>query len=78
LHNFYLGYYGRGALTVGLTIAGTYLMLLGLLGTIFSGTGLVGLGLVGVAILIGCSAWQFSDLMRIITDNLKPKDGEYR
>lgn len=78
LHNFYLGYYGRGAITVGLTIASTYLLLLGFLGGIFSSTGLVGWGLVGLAILIGCSAWQFSDLMRIITGDLKPKDGEYK
>lgn len=78
LHNFYLGYYGRGALAIALTLAGTYLMLLGLLGTIYSGTGLVGLGVVGVAIVIGCAAWQFSDLIRIITDDLKPKEGEYR
>ncbi|HET9504983.1 MAG TPA: hypothetical protein VFO93_15680 [Hymenobacter sp.] len=78
LHNFYLGYYGRGAFTITLTVASTYLLLLGFLGGIFSGPGLVGLGLIGLAILAWCSAWQFFDLMRIITNDLKPKNGEYR
>ena len=77
LHNFYLGYYGRGVLAIALVVVGTYLLLLGFLGSLFSGGGLVGLGLVGLAMLGGWFIWQLVDLVRIITKDLKPKNGEY-
>ncbi len=77
LHNFYLGYYGRGALAIALVITGTYLVVLGFLGSIFSGTALVGLVLTGLAVLGGWFVWQIIDLVRIITKDLKPKNGEY-
>jgi len=77
LHNFYLGYYGRGALAIALVVIGTYLVVLSFLGSLFSGTGLVGLGLIGLAMLGGWFVWQVIDLVRIITKDLKPKNGEY-
>jgi hypothetical protein len=77
LHNFYLGYYGRGAAAIALVITGAYLVLLGFLTSIFSGGGMVGLGLVGLAMLGVWFIWQLTDLVRIITGNLQPKDGAY-
>jgi hypothetical protein len=53
LHNFYLGYYGRGAVAIALAITGTSLVVLAFLGSIFSGFALVGWGAVGLAILGG-------------------------
>lgn len=77
LHNFYLGYYGRGIAAIALVITGTYLVVLSFFASIFSGAGLVGLGLVGLAMLGGWFIWQIIDLVRIITGDLKPKNGEY-
>lgn len=77
LHNFYLGYYGRGAAAIALVIAGTYLVVLAFLGSIFSGAALVGWGAIGLVMLGGWFLWQLSDLIRIITNDLKPKNGSY-
>lgn len=38
---------------------------------------MVGLGLVGLAMLGVWFIWQLTDLVRIITGNLQPKDGAY-
>jgi hypothetical protein len=72
-----LGYYGRGAVAIALAITGTSLVVLAFLGSIFSGFALVGWGAVGLAILGGWFLWQLSDLVRIITNDLKPKNGNY-
>lgn len=77
LHNFYLGYYGRGALAIATVLLGTYLVVFAFLGSLFSGVALVGLGLLGLAILAGWFVWQIVDLVRIITKDLKPKNGKY-
>jgi len=77
LHNFYLGYYGRGVLAIMLLALGLYLTLLGALGLFFGG-GALAVSYVGVGVLAGWFCWQLSDLIRIISRNLKPKDGEYK
>ncbi len=78
LHNFYLGYYGRGALTVGLMVVGFYLLLLGVVGLFATSSSLTGIGVLGLGMLIGGYCWQLADLIRIATGSLQPKDGSYR
>ncbi len=78
LHNFYLGYYGRGALTIGLFVVGSYLLLLGAFGLLTASGSLAAVGVIGLAMLAGGYCWQVVDLIRIITGSLQPKDGSYR
>jgi hypothetical protein len=77
LHNFYLGYYGRGAAAIGLMLVGISLVGLGLIGGLFSATGLTGVGIVGLAMLAGWFIWQITDFVRITTGNLQPREGRY-
>lgn len=77
LHNFYLGYYGRGAIALALVMVGTALVVLAFLESIFAGFALVGLAAIGLAMLGGWFLWQLSDLVRIIANDLKPKNGAY-
>ncbi|MGI4862560.1 MAG: hypothetical protein ACRYFZ_01460 [Janthinobacterium lividum] len=77
LHNFYLGYYGRGAAAIGLVVVGLSLVVIGFLGSVYPGTGLVVVGIIGTALLGGWFVWQIADLIRIISRDLQPKDGEY-
>lgn len=76
LHNFYLGYYGRGAAAIGLLLAGLFLLLIGWPSFLFSGS-LTFVGALGLAILGGWFLWQLSDFIRIISRDLQPKDGSY-
>lgn len=76
LHNFYLGYYGRGALAIAIVVVGSSLAVLGLFAGLFNG-GIALVGVIGLAILAGWLIWQASDLIRIITGDLQPKDGSY-
>ncbi|RZK29164.1 MAG: hypothetical protein EOO63_09655 [Hymenobacter sp.] len=78
LHNFYLGYYGRGVLAIALLLVGIACFALGLGGLFLGGTTLEVIAyVVGVALLLGWAFWQLSDLLRIITGHLTPRDGEY-
>jgi hypothetical protein len=77
LHNFYLGYYGRGAVAIGLLVLGMSLFLASFTGALFAGEALP-LAYLGVAILGGWFLWQLSDLLRIISRDLKPKNGDYK
>jgi hypothetical protein len=77
LHNFYLGYYGRGAAAIGLLVLGVSLFAAGFTGALFGGEAL-SIAYVGVAILGGWFIWQLSDLVRIILRDLKPKNGDYK
>jgi asparagine N-glycosylation enzyme membrane subunit Stt3 len=76
LHNFYLGYYGRGALAIAVLLVASSLAVLGLFGGLNGGIAFV--GAIGIAMLAGYFIWQFTDLIRICTRSLKPKNGEYR
>jgi hypothetical protein len=78
LHNFYLGYYGRGALAVGLLVVGSYLLVFGTVGLLSASSSLTGVGVLGLGILTGWLCWQLADVVRIITGNLRPKNGSYR
>ncbi len=78
LHNFYLGYYGRGALTIGLIVVGLYLLLLGTIGFLAASSSLTAVGVLGLGMLIGAYCWQLVDLIRIATGSLQPKGGSYR
>lgn len=77
LHNFYLGYYGRGAVAISLLLIGAYLVQLSAIGIFFSSPRFLAISYLGVIILVGWFIWQLSDLLRIIRGDLKPKDGEY-
>jgi len=61
VHRFYLGYTGKGILQIALVLVGAALS------TIF----------IGIPILLGVSIWILIDFIRILTGNLKPKNGEY-
>ncbi|WP_223827786.1 TM2 domain-containing protein [Hymenobacter armeniacus] len=75
-HQFYLGYVGRGFLYLGLTAAAAMFLTLGLLAIAFGGP--YG-GFITVAVLVAFAvqAWLISDIVRILTGSLAPKDGEY-
>jgi hypothetical protein len=77
LHNFYLGYYGRGALAIALLFVGSSFAVVGLIAGIFSSGGIGVVGVLGLAMLAGWFVWQLSDLIRIITGDLQPKNGSY-
>jgi hypothetical protein len=81
-HLFYLGYHKRAVTYLLLTLAGGLLFFIGVVGlllTLFSSGG----GAYAIALLLGAvllsvvSALAVIDAIRILTDNLKPKDGEY-
>jgi TM2 domain-containing membrane protein YozV len=81
-HLFYLGYHKRAVTYLLLTLAGGLLFFIGAVGlllTLFSSGG----GAYAIALLLGAvllsavSALAVIDAIRILTDNLKPKDGEY-
>ncbi|RZL08961.1 MAG: hypothetical protein EOO62_14565 [Hymenobacter sp.] len=76
LHNFYLGYYGRGAAAIALLVVGVALLFVGWPGFLFGGS-LTAIGYVGLAMLGGWLLWQVSDFIRIITRDLQPKNGSY-
>lgn len=77
LHNFYLGYYGRGIAAIGLLVLGIFFFFAGFTGALFSSEVLL-ISYLGVAILGGWFLWQLSDLVRIILRDLKPKNGDYK
>jgi hypothetical protein len=60
-----------------LLLAGIYLLLIGSAGLIFAEPSLAPIGYAGLLMLAGWFFWQISDIVRIITKNLKPKNGEY-
>lgn len=76
LHNFYLGYYDRGALAIVLFLVASGLTVLGLFAGLSGGIAFV--GAFGLAMLAGWFIWQLTDFIRICTKSLKPKNGEYR
>jgi hypothetical protein len=77
LHNFYLGYYGRGAIAIMLLVAGVYLLFIGTAGLLFAEPSLAPIGYAGLVMLAGWLYWQIADIVHIITGSLKPKNGEY-
>lgn len=78
LHNFYLGYYGRGAAAISLLIFGSYLLIAGVAGFFVASSNLAFFGYMGILVLVGWFTWQLSDLCRIINGDLQPKNGQYR
>lgn len=80
-HLFYLGYYGRGAAYLAATVAGFLLLVVAVIGSIATlysgGTGFMGLAIAGVILSSIVGLLGLIDIIRIITDDLKPKNGEY-
>lgn len=72
LHNFYLGYFWRGIISIALLILGFALVGPALFGGVMPPLATVGLG-----ILFGRLIWQLSDLVRIMTGSLQPRNGKY-
>ncbi len=59
------------------TVALVICILIGGLGIHRFYLGYVGIGIIQLLTLGGCGIWALIDLIRIITGDLKPKDGEY-
>jgi TM2 domain-containing membrane protein YozV len=79
LHNFYLGYYGRGAISVGLVVLSFYLMAAGSIGFLFGvASATTPIFYLGIAMLLLAVGWQVSDMLRIGNGSLLPKNGAYR
>lgn len=81
-HLFYLGYYKRATTYLLLTLAGGLLLFIGAVGVLLalfsSGGGAYVIALlIGSVLLSVVSALAFIDAIRILTNSLKPKDGEY-
>jgi hypothetical protein len=68
-YRFYLGYYGNGALRIGLLGLAFLLLSLSESNLPFASP--------GFAIAIGLTLWWLVDLVRVLTNDLKPKNGEY-
>jgi hypothetical protein len=70
LYRFYLSYPVNGASRIGLVILSAVLV-----GT--KGSAYALLSSIGFTILIGLVIWWLWDLVRVLTNRLKPKNGEY-
>lgn len=67
-HRFCLGYRGWGIASIGLALLVPYLFFIG---------GIAGNSLAGILLMAGLGIWLSVDIIRISTNALKPKDGEY-
>lgn len=76
-HRFYLRYYGEGAAYLGLTALTGLFLTLGFLGLVFGSTSYSGFLVVAIVLSLLLQGWLIADIVRIITGNLKPKNGEY-
>ncbi|UOQ99066.1 TM2 domain-containing protein [Hymenobacter sp. 5317J-9] len=76
-HQFYLGNIGRGFIYLGLTALATLFVGLGALGILFGSTSYVGFLTVAIVLAVLVQAWLVSDIVRILTGDLAPKNGEY-
>ncbi|MDO7885398.1 TM2 domain-containing protein [Hymenobacter cheonanensis] len=80
-HLFYLGYYGRGTAYLAATAAGFLLLVVAVIGSIATlyggGAGFMGLAIAGVILSSVVSLLSLIDMVRIITGDLKPRNGEY-
>jgi TM2 domain-containing membrane protein YozV len=76
-HRFYLGYYGQGALYLGLTALTTFFALLSLLSLLTVITSLSVFLAIAIILSLAIDGWLLSDIARILSNDLQPKDGEY-
>jgi hypothetical protein len=81
-HLFYLGYHKRAVTYLMVSLAGGLLLFVGLVGlllSIFSSVGGAYLAalLIGTILLSVVSVLAVVDAIRILTNDLKPKEGEY-
>lgn len=76
-HRFYLGYYGAGAAYAGLSALTVLLLTLGFLSVVFASTSYSGFLVIALVLSFLLQGWLIADIVRIITDSLKPKNGEY-
>ena len=82
LHYFYLGYTGRGILTLALGIVAAVLITLGVVGAFGAfffdvSSSALTLFIIGIILLGVLSLLQLIDIVRIAIGDLKPKNGEY-
>lgn len=75
VYNFYLGYYSRGVASLLLAGAGFFLFLVGALMSLFNPISPVLIA--GLVLVLGLELWQLVDVVRILTGDLKPNNGEY-
>jgi TM2 domain-containing membrane protein YozV len=81
-HLFYLGYHKRAVTYLMVSLAGGLLLFVGLVGLLLSVFGSVGGAylaalLVGTILLSAVSLLTVVDAIRILTNDLKPREGEY-
>lgn len=76
-HRFYLAYYGQGAAYVGLTALAVLFFTVGFLAFVFASSAYSGFLVAALVLSILLQGWLVADIVRIITGNLKPKNGEY-
>ncbi|MBF9141974.1 TM2 domain-containing protein [Hymenobacter properus] len=76
-HRFYLGYYAQGAAYLGLTAAAAFFFLLSLISLLAATASVSGFFTVTLLLTIAIEIWLGSDIVRIIANDLLPKDGDY-
>ncbi len=85
VHNFYLGYYKKAAVQLGLTILGLVIYIVAIVSIAISGEDMSGAGAVGflfsmfacVVMLVGVSIWVFVEGIMILCGKIN-KDGKGR
>ncbi len=73
VHNFYLGYKKKGTTQLILAVAGAGGFIIGAFIPVF-GLILMGLGLIALTV---DSVWALIDMIKILTGDLKPANGDY-
>ena len=76
-HRFYLGYYGQGALYLGLTALTVFFFLLSFLSLLTATASFSGLLAAAFVLSLAIDGWLISDIVRIITNDLRPRNGDY-
>lgn len=72
-HRFYLGYYGEGAVYLGLSVLTGLFLTLGFLGLVFGSTSYSSFFVIAIVLSLLLQDWLIADIVRVITGHLKPR-----